>query len=166
MQLQGDASPSHPPGEHSRLQERQGTVTSHGSVLLGSDGPDGRQFTTAKQNHGERPSFTRKFLQFLGLNWQFPISSLDLISFFHEGSRVGIFLLLLSFLFLICLRVKIYGQWCITALLAQENCVTKIHKMPQIYASVTLFSAPAELCLIRDLRHTVQRQSGSAVALI
>lgn len=150
MQLQGDSSQSHPPGEHSRLWEDKGTVTSLGSVLLLSDCPDGQQVTTVKQIHGKRLSLTRKFLQFLALNCQFPISTLDLISFFHEGSKDGIFLLLLSFLFLICLQVKTYGQWCITALLAQESCIIKIYKMPQIYASVTLFSAPTELCLIQS----------------
>lgn len=161
----GGCPPSHPPAEHSRFSEGQGTRTFLGSVLLESDGPGGQQVTTIKQNNGERLSFTRKFLQFPGLSWRFPVSSLDLVSSVKAG-KVGIVLLLLSFLFLTCLQVKTYGQWCITALTVQENCTIKIHEMPKMYASVTLFSAPAELCLMRAVRYTAQRQSRSAVALV
>lgn len=128
--------------------ERQSTLTSLGSVLLGSDSPGGQQVSKMEKNHSETSSFTRKFLQFLGLSLQFPISSLDLISSIHGGSRAGLFWLFPSFLLLICLQVKIYAQWCLSVWLAHENRIIKTHKMPQVEASVTLFSAPAELCLM------------------
>jgi len=52
-----------------------------------------------------------KFLQFLGLSWQLPLPSLDLISFFQEGSLQGWdFFLLLSFLYLPAFRWRFMGS--------------------------------------------------------
>lgn len=158
MQPEGDDSPLHPAGEHSRITERQGATTSLRFVLLGSDGTD-------RLIWGKTSIFW-KFLQFLNLSWQFPFTSLDLISFFHEVSLQGwdIFLLL-SFLYLIWLQVKIYDHWHITTLLVQESYAIKSLKMAKMYASATLFSAPDELCALWDPRYTVQRQSRSVLAL-
>lgn len=66
---------------------------------------------------------------------------------------------------LTCLQVKIYGQWHMTVLPVQERYVIKIYKTEQMYASTTLLSSPADLCLTQDVRHT-DRDSRSVVLSI